>query len=218
MTPFRHAGRTAGTSGDLTEVMEGEGSREADTSITDSEILRSAGRSMRAMVVRTRASFVGSASRVWSLMCNSQMDDTTTLLFQLGVPHPVQCRVVDGRGGVGSERECISDQGVVHQRILEWVPEKRLSFRMERTDMDFQRYVCDIVDTFDLVSTQGTVRVTRTTQLGTRGRFQRWRRIPLFFSMKQVHRYVFRNWQRLARETPASSRIAERSSPIAPVS
>jgi hypothetical protein len=160
---------------------------------------------MRELVVRTRQKFPGPASTVWSLICNSRMDGTSTLLFRLGVPQPVECRVPDSRGGVGSERECVSDQGVVHQRILEWVPEKRLRFRMERTDLRFQRYVSEIVDTFDFDKMPSEVRVTRTTEVGTKGRFQFLKKFLLYLSLKQVHRYVFRNWHRLAEREISSS-------------
>jgi hypothetical protein len=158
---------------------------------------------MNNLAVRTRRSFPFSASVVWPLLCNSRMDGTSSLLFKLGVPQPLECRVPDGHGGVGSERECISDQGVVHQRILVWEPERCLSFQLERTDMNFQRFVTDVVDTFDLAPTNAGVVVTRTTTAGIRGRFQMVRKFVLFLSLKQVHRYVFRNWRRLAeRRTP----------------
>jgi len=171
---------------------------------------------MRELTVRTRQTFACSASTVWSLMCNSRMDDTTTLLFKLGVPQPVQCRVVDGKGGVGGERECISDQGVVHQRILVWMPEKCLAFRMESTDMNFRKYVRDIADTFELVATTAGVVVTRTTRVSTQGRSQFFRRLPLFVSLKQVHRYVFRNWERLARKGTTTPSVLESGSASAP--
>jgi len=167
---------------------------------------------MNEMVVRTRQSFPCPASTVWSLLCNSRMDDRSGLLFRLGVPQPVQCRVTDNQGGVGSERECVSDQGVVHQRILVWLPDKCLSFRMEQTDMRFQRYVREIVDTFDLVARTDGVVVTRTTQVWTKGRFQVLRRFALYLGLKQVHRYVFRNWRRLAEQrTPSPNPIESRS-------
>lgn len=150
------------------------------------------------MVVCTRQTFECPARTIWSLMCNSQMDDSTSLLFKLGVPQPVQCRVADGRPGVGSERECISDQGVVHQRILVWEPDTCLSFRMESTDMSFGRHIRDLVDTFDLRATPRGVEVTRTTQIRTQGLFQVLTRFALYFSLKKVHRYVFQNWKRLA--------------------
>jgi len=151
-------------------------------------------------MVRTSQTFPCPASTVWSLLCNSRMDGTSSLLFKLGVPQPVQCRVTDGHGGVGSERECISDQGVVHQRILVWVPNKRLSFRMEQTDMRFQRFVREIVDTFDLVATSSGVVVTRTTEVSTKGRSQLLKRFPLFLGLKKVHRYVFLSWRRQVKQ------------------
>jgi hypothetical protein len=127
------------------------------------------------------------------------MDGSPRLWFKIGIPQPLECRLPDGHGGVGSERECVSDQGIVRQRILEWIPERRLSFRMERTDLRFRSYVREIVDTFDLRTEGGGVIVTRTTQVLLQGRLQSLRKVALYFSLKQVHRYVFSNWLRLAK-------------------
>jgi hypothetical protein len=171
---------------------------------------------MKEMVVRTGQSFASPASTVWSLLCNSTMDVTTTLLFKLGVPHPVQCRVPDGHGGVGSERECVSDQGIVHQRILEWVPQQRLTIRVERTDLRIEKYVREMVETFDIVPTTAGVRVTRTTHVWTRGRFHLLKKLVLFFSLKQVHRYVFRNWRRLADRENHAARPPRSGAPSSP--
>jgi hypothetical protein len=153
---------------------------------------------MSGTFVQTSQRFPGPASNVWPLLCNSHMDGSPRLWFRFGVPQPVECRLPDGHGGVGSERECISDQGIVHQRILEWIPERRLSFRMEKTDLRFQRYVREIVDTFDLQARVNTVTVTRRTEVVLKGRFQWLKAVALYLSLKQVHRYVFRNWLKLA--------------------
>jgi uncharacterized protein YndB with AHSA1/START domain len=150
------------------------------------------------LIVRTRWSFASPPARVWSLLCNSRMDNATALLFRLGVPHPIQCRILDETGGPGTERECVSDQGVVHQRILEWVPERRLAFRMEATDMEWGRHVRELSEAFDLVPVPGGVEVTRTSQVRVTGRAPWLRMLMLYLSLKQVHRYVFRNWKRLA--------------------
>jgi hypothetical protein len=173
---------------------------------------------MKELVVRTRHSFAAPASTVWSLMCNSRMDDSASLLFRLGVPQPVQCRVTDAHPGVGSERECVSDQGVVYQRILDWTPEQRMSFRMERTDLPFQRHVRDLADTFDLDATNRGVDVTRTTRVSTQGRLQVLSRISLYFGLKKVHRYVFRNWERLAQSGTPPRASRESSTPLVPAS
>jgi hypothetical protein len=157
---------------------------------------------MSGMSVRTSQHFPGPVSTVWPLLCSSHMDGSPRVWFRFGVPMPVECRLPDGHGGVGSERECVSDQGIVHQRILEWIPEKRLSFRMEKTDLRFQRYVREIVDTFDLRPQGDGVTVTRRTEVIMKGRAQWLKAVALRLSLKQVHRYVFRNWLRLAQQTP----------------
>jgi polyketide cyclase/dehydrase/lipid transport protein len=114
--------------------------------------------------------------------------------FLPGVPEPVLCQLPAGSGGIGSERECVSRQGTVRQRILEWVPEKRVSFRMERTDLGFRSLVDEMVDTIDLVPRGAGVDVTRTTQIRVKGRFRFAKGWLVLLGVKQVHRYVFRNW------------------------
>jgi len=126
------------------------------------------------------------------------MEGSSSLLFRLGVPQPIECRLPDGVGGVGAERQCVSDQGVVHQRILEWVPERRLSFRMEGTDVAAARMVQGIVETFDLAPTRKGVLVTRTTRVQMSDHAGPIAKTELFIGIKHVHRYVFRSWQRSA--------------------
>ena len=152
------------------------------------------------MIVRTRQKFRCAASTVWPLLLDSQMDLSSPLMFRLGVPRPLSCRLPRGKGGIGGERECVSDQGIVHQRILEWEPPVRLTFRMEQSDLPQLHSVPELVDTFDLfpgADPQRTV-VTRTTQVRIRGPHASWSTFLLFLGLKQVHRYVFRNWRRLA--------------------
>jgi len=156
------------------------------------------------MVVRTRCEFPQSASSVWPLLCRSQMDPSTAPWLRLGVPLPLECRLPDGHGGVGAERECRSDQGVVHQRILAWTPETGLAFRMEHTELYFRRFVDEMAERFDLVPSATGVTVTRTTTVVIRGRLAFVKRGLLFVGLKRVHRYVFRNWQRLAARSSAS--------------
>ena len=121
------------------------------------------------------------------------------MLFHLGVPQPLQCRLPEGRGEVGAERECVSDRGVVRQRILDWRPPERLSFRMEETDLPIQAFVRDMVDTIVLVPSESNLRVTRTTIARVSGRYRVLRKLLLYIGIKQVHRYVFRSWLRLVR-------------------
>jgi len=158
------------------------------------------GRPASPIVVRTRHAFLSPADRVWPLLCNSKMDRRSALLFRLGVPQPLECRLPDGRGAVGNERECVSDQGVVRQKILIWEPERRLVFRMEKSTIDSAKSVSEIEDAFLLVPNGTGVTVFRTTTAGTVGRFRFAKKFALGIALKQVHRYVFRNWDRLAAE------------------
>lgn len=127
------------------------------------------------------------------------MAPSNGLLFRLGVPQPIECRLPAGEG-VGAERECVSDQGTVHQRILVWAPPTRLSFRMETTDLGSARGIEEIEDTFDLMPAPAGVVVTRTTRAQVARSFSLLQRIELRVGLKQVHRHVFQNWLRIARE------------------
>jgi len=129
------------------------------------------------------------------------MDQRSSILFRLGVPQPIECRLPSGEGGVGKERECVSDQGVVRQRILVWAPPERLSFRMEASDIGSVKSVAQIEDTFELVPARRGVTVVRTTTSTVVGRFRSVKKVALFFALKHVHRYVFQNWARLTSET-----------------
>jgi len=159
----------------------------------------------RPLVVRTRRTFPGPPSALWPLLCDSKMDHSSALLFRLGVPQPLECRLPAGHGGVGSERECVSDQGVVHQRILEWVPDRRLAFRMEWSNLPSARSIASIEDAFDLTADGPRVRVVRTTRVGVNGRLPSVRKLPLYIGLKGVHRYVYRNWERILPGAPNRS-------------
>ena len=153
------------------------------------------------MIVQTSCQINAPADTIWPLLCNSRMEATQSCLFGLGLPQPVQCRLPDSDGGVGSTRQCISDRGIVEQQILIWDEPKRLSFRMEKTDIYFRKFVREIVESFDLVPTDAsTTKLTRTTNVTLHGRFQLVKRLILFIGLKKVHRFVFRNWQRLCSE------------------
>ena len=149
------------------------------------------------LVVRTSRRFPCSANTVWPLLCDSRIEGRARLLFYLGVPQPLQCRLPEGRGEVGAERECVSDRGIVRQRILDWRPEERLSFRMEETSLPIRAFVRDMVDTIVLVPSGSSVHVTRTTTVRVSGRYRILRKWLLRVGIKQVHRYVFRSWLRL---------------------
>ena len=151
------------------------------------------------MIVRTTWHFPQSPEVIWPLLCNSRMEPTASCLFGLGLPQPMQCRLPGGQGGVGSTRQCISDRGVIEQTILVWEEPHHLAFRMDRTDLYFRSWVPSIIDDFELLPTPecGT-RAIRTTTVTVTGWFRWAKRTVLWIGLKKVHRFVFRNWQRLA--------------------
>ncbi len=166
--------------------------------------------------VRVRTSYTMDASprAVWPLLCNSAMELPPPLLFWLGIPRPTLCRLPSGVGGVGERRECVSDQGSIQQRILEWKEQRRLCFEMTGSDMVFlRRHVRVVVDSFDLDATStGRTRITRTTEIVLAGRFPAAKAMAVYLGLKIVHRYVFKNWGLLARKlggTPCESPKAE---------
>jgi hypothetical protein len=153
------------------------------------------------MVVRTTWHFRQPPEVVWPLLCNSRMETNSSCLFRLGLPQPQQCRLVRGQGGVGSRRQCVSDRGMVEQTILIWEEPHHLTFSMDRSDMWFRAWVRSIVDDFGLVLTpEGGTQVTRTTSIQVIGAFRWLKRMALWAGLKKVHRFVFRNWERLAAE------------------
>lgn len=145
------------------------------------------------MKVRTTAILPSRPEDVWPLLTNSSMDRSRPCLFRLGVPKPVQCRLPGG-GGVGARRECVSEQGRVIQRITRWDPPRALSFEMVKTDLFFADHVAAIEEAFDLESAGTDTKVVRTTRVRLQSGRPAFCGILFWIGLKQVHRYVFRNW------------------------
>ena len=154
---------------------------------------------MAVRIVTTTWHFHQPPEVIWPLLCNSRMEPTASCLFGLGLPQPKQCRLPEGDGSAGSTRQCISDRGVIEQTISVWDEPHHLVFSMDRTDLYFRSWVPSIVDDFELVPTpDGGTRATRTTSVSVIGRFRWAKQAALWLGLKKIHRFVFRNWQRLA--------------------
>lgn len=146
------------------------------------------------MKVTTSALLPAAPADVWPLLCGSTMNRDTPCLFRFGVPKPVECRLPAGAGAAGARRECISNQGRVQQRILRWEPPSLLTFEMVETDLFFSRYVSAIEERFDLHAEGVKTRIVRTTRVSLQPGRSVVRALQLHVGLKQVHRYVFRNW------------------------
>ena len=149
------------------------------------------------MKVTTSAILPKPPEEVWPLLCSSQMDPTIPCLFRLGIPKPVECRLPDGVGGVGERRQCISDRGIINQRITAWERPKNLRFRMEDTTLYFRPCVNSITEEFVLTpGPSSTTQITRTTTIEVTGYARFLKALMMCLGMKFIHRYVFANWSR----------------------
>jgi len=132
---------------------------------------------------------------LWPMLCDSRMSEPhRSPLFRLGLPRLVECRLPDGEGGIGRHRECMAANGSVHQEITVWEPPSRLEFRMTRTNLVHRWFFASMVEEFRLVAVGGGA--TRITRITT-GRIKPhlYLLCPFFkLGLKEVHRYVFRNW------------------------
>ncbi|WP_165823220.1 SRPBCC family protein [Micromonospora globispora] len=155
------------------------------------------------MIVRTRWTVPHPPEALWPALCDSRLElQPRCPVFYLGTPRPTMCRLPDGPGEVGAARQCVSEQGVVRQRITVWEPPTRLAFHMESTVLGFHRFVDYLGDLFELAPAGRGTQVTRTTTVTVRG-FGRAALYPaLWIGLKSVHRFVFRNWQKMALSPP----------------
>ncbi|MFC4336256.1 SRPBCC family protein [Salininema proteolyticum] len=147
------------------------------------------------MKVRTSHPIPKPIEAVWPLLCDSRTTlPHRSLLFRLGLPRPVECRLPDGEGGVGQQRECVSADGSVTQEITAWEPPYRLEFRMVRTNLIHRLFTDEVVERFELESiAAGSTQVTRTTTVKLKKPF--FLACPFVkLGVRTVHRFVITNW------------------------
>ncbi|MCF7733138.1 MAG: SRPBCC family protein [Akkermansiaceae bacterium] len=147
----------------------------------------------REMKIRTSIVIRATPETLWPLLTNSSMD--VPGCFCLGLPQPVSCELPDGVGGIGSERRCISDRGVVVQRITEWAPPKHLQFEMVSTNHCWSTQVDSIREEFRVKQHIHGSRITRTTTIAATKPFRCIKELGFYLGLKRVHLYVFKNWQ-----------------------
>ena len=147
-----------------------------------------------AMRIRTSIIISKSPSAVWPLLCSSKMDPRIPCFFRLGIPKPMESRLPDGVGGIGARRQCVSQRGVIHQRITHWQENEVLRFQMEDTTLYFRPCVSAIIEEFVLEPVGPDTRLTRTTDIRVSGIASHAKAFIMCAGMKCVHRYVFKNW------------------------
>ena len=154
------------------------------------------------MTVQTKSSFAAEPEVLWPLLFGSKMDRKQPCFLLCGLPKPLECRLPDSRGGVGSTRECVSDKGVISQRITEWIPGEKLSFELVKTDIYFGPCMESIVESFHIRRFgPEQSEITRKTTFRVKRPFGIIAAVPMYIGLKAIHRYVFSNWKRLSAGT-----------------
>lgn len=143
---------------------------------------------------------------VWPHFLEATMDSEPPLMFRLGIPKPISCRVLDG-AVVGGTRQCTTDRGTSEQRILSIVVNRKLHYRMLNSSMLFSHWVQHLEDTFALMPlSSGVTRVSRTTRFTAKGPMRSLKQLAIWLFLRTTHSYAARNWRRLSYETKNAER------------
>jgi hypothetical protein len=137
--------------------------------------------------------------RVWPLLCGARMELPPPCWFHLGVPLPRECRLPDGKGGVGARRQCVSSLGCIDQRITTWEAGRRLAFERVEDTIGLGTCLTRMEDAFTLERRpEGMTRLRRLTRFGVRGPCASAKTFVLRLVAARVHRYVLENFRALA--------------------
>ena len=153
---------------------------------------------MAAIVVETSITIFARPTEVWRYLCDARLPLTAPCCFKIGVPKPEACRLVGDMSGVGAQRQCQTDRGVINQTITEWEAPRRLSFAVNSDSIGLGRHIRNMDDTFSIEETVGRVRLIRRTRFSTQGPFSLPKSWLFRAAVKHVHRYVMRNFKALA--------------------
>lgn len=153
------------------------------------------------MSVTTTIEIEAAAAAVWVRLCDADMPATAPCEFSLGrfgPPRPLRCELPEGVGGVGAARRCVTDRGVVEQRVTDWVVNTRLAFEVVAENSGLGPHVIAMRDVFDLRPIVGGVQLTRRTELVPRGPCPRLRGVALKLAVRRVHRYTMQGFKAAA--------------------
>jgi hypothetical protein len=138
---------------------------------------------------------------IWPHFLRAIMDDHRPLLFRIGIPKPVSCRIIDNEIAIGGTRQCTTERGTSDQRILEFSENRRLRYRMVSSSMPLSHWIADLEDTFTLTPlAYGRTRVGRFTCFTAAGPLAFVKEIGISVFLRQTHTYAARNWRRLSYE------------------
>ncbi len=153
------------------------------------------------MQIHSTWTFDAAAEHIWPHFLHATMDRSRPLLFRLGIPKPISCKVLEGEGAVGRTRQCTTDRGTIDQRILDFQPNRRLAYRMIASTVWCRDWIGHLEDEFTLTPLgDGRTRVERRTTFEAAGPLAPLKRLSLYVALRQAHLYAARNWRRLSGE------------------
>jgi hypothetical protein len=155
------------------------------------------------MTVRVASSIEVKAlpEAVWAVLCSAQMPVTAPCEFRFGSfspPTPLRCELPEGRGGIGSRRRCVTDRGIVEQRIVEWTEGERLAFELVADTAGLNTHVRSMRDVFVLkqaLGPDGPTTLTRFTDFEPQGPCEQLRGFALSLAVRRVHRFTLRGFK-----------------------
>src|SRR3982751_4610829 len=112
---------------------------------------------MNMFIYGSRIEIRAGRDRVWPLLCEATMTLPPPLLFRLGIPRPIECRM----GTDGATRECVNSHGLVRERRA---PEL-LTFERTGDTVGLQYWLKSMRDSFRLEAIAGGMRLTRRSEL-----------------------------------------------------
>lgn len=136
---------------------------------------------------------------IYPLFLNATMDKRIPLAFRFGLPKAVSCSIIEGDGGVGSIRRCITTRGFMDQVIEGAEPNSRFAYRLIDSDYWGQPFIGHVADEITLEPlANGHTRVRRTTSFDATGMLKWPGRWVMRLGFLHAHRYANENWQRIA--------------------
>ena len=137
--------------------------------------------------------------RIYPLFLQAQMDDRVPMAFRFGLPKAMSCSIIQGDGGVGSIRRCITTRGFMDQRIETAEPDRHFAYRLIDSDYWGQPFIGHVADDITLTPlADGRTRVRRVTSFDAKGLLKLPGRVIMRQGFRHAHRYANENWQRLA--------------------
>ena len=160
-----------------------------------------------AMLLSSSVDIDAPPERIYPLFLNATMDARVPLAFRFGLPKAVSCSIIEGDGGVGSIRRCITTRGYMDQVIEVAEPGRRFAYRLIDSDYWGQPFIGHVSDdiTLEILApdctpdrTPGRTRVRRVTSFDARGVLKWPGRQIMRQGFRFAHRYANENWQRIA--------------------